>query len=543
MIEGMVILSFIRAVEACILILSGASSMEELSQEQVDGYMYYQHHPLKINSAGQAALARSGLLSAYQAASIVDYRRRCGDILSPAELAAVDGIGGLYAQALAPFVSLESSRPLGERVRDSLRVRTDVYSRGQVRERTQTTLGSFAGKLRITAEGPFDASASLCTRTALSEKPWTSGVQSFCATAGGQRFGLVLGDFNLRFGQGAGLWSGFMLSGYPTVNSFCRNPTSASPSFTYESAHRGCAFDLRLGNCEITAAMSLPGLAKRMGGDKRADIDAMPVIGANWIWRRAQLGSSASAVIGPDGSVKASHAGVDFKLSRGMFDFFGECVGAIRPEMQLRTVMGCFLNAGYQHRYGIVGRYLPKDRGVAIGAHYKGLDSVLDCMRNPSNGKSRVKYSLDWTSSGKSPLSVSVRWQEQLRPEDNNALRSELRADIGVALERLRMTLRLDGILGESAGGLGYLECGYVHGCLKAYVRGTVYDTSGWADRIYCYERDVPGSFSVPAFYGRGWRAAAVVSCRRPVRRYGHIQLCLKADTTPEAKLSLVVAL
>jgi hypothetical protein len=26
-----------------------------------------------------------------------------------------------------------------------------------------------------------------------------------------------------------------------------------------------------------------------------------------------------------------------------------------------------------------------------------------------------------------------------------------------------------------------------------------------WEDRIYAYERDLPGSFNVPAFYGRGY--------------------------------------
>lgn len=29
-----------------------------------------------------------------------------------------------------------------------------------------------------------------------------------------------------------------------------------------------------------------------------------------------------------------------------------------------------------------------------------------------------------------------------------------------------------------------------------------------WDDRIYVYERDVPGSLNVPAYYGRGWNAS-----------------------------------
>jgi hypothetical protein len=31
-----------------------------------------------------------------------------------------------------------------------------------------------------------------------------------------------------------------------------------------------------------------------------------------------------------------------------------------------------------------------------------------------------------------------------------------------------------------------------------------MFAVDNWDDRIYVYERDAPGSFNVPAFYGRG---------------------------------------
>ena len=37
-------------------------------------------------------------------------------------------------------------------------------------------------------------------------------------------------------------------------------------------------------------------------------------------------------------------------------------------------------------------------------------------------------------------------------------------------------------------------------------MRAMVYRVDNWDDRIYAYERGVPGSFSIPALYGRGWR-------------------------------------
>ena len=35
-----------------------------------------------------------------------------------------------------------------------------------------------------------------------------------------------------------------------------------------------------------------------------------------------------------------------------------------------------------------------------------------------------------------------------------------------------------------------------------------------WQDRIYCYERDAPGHFTVPAYYGRGYALSLVGSFR-----------------------------
>ena len=39
---------------------------------------------------------------------------------------------------------------------------------------------------------------------------------------------------------------------------------------------------------------------------------------------------------------------------------------------------------------------------------------------------------------------------------------------------------------------------------LSAYLRGTLFVVDNWDDRIYSYERDAPGNFTVPAYYGRG---------------------------------------
>ena len=53
-------------------------------------------------------------------------------------------------------------------------------------------------------------------------------------------------------------------------------------------------------------------------------------------------------------------------------------------------------------------------------------------------------------------------------------------------------------------GLLGYVEGGWRRRVLALNLRQGIFRIDDWNDRIYVYERDAPGSFNVPAFYGRG---------------------------------------
>ena len=103
-----------------------------------------------------------------------------------------------------------------------------------------------------------------------------------------------------------------------------------------------------------------------------------------------------------------------------------------------------------------------------------------------------LRADLDWSSAG-----ISARYGES----DSSAWKARL---------------RLEGLLCKSLSGLGYLEIGRKTGNLGAYLRGTLFIVDNWDDRIYSYERDAPGNFSVPAYYGRGIAISAV--CGRKFR-------------------------
>jgi hypothetical protein len=53
-----------------------------------------------------------------------------------------------------------------------------------------------------------------------------------------------------------------------------------------------------------------------------------------------------------------------------------------------------------------------------------------------------------------------------------------------------------------------YAEAGWKAEKAALYLRGGIFKVDAWDDRIYVYERDAPGSFTVPARYGRGWDAS-----------------------------------
>ena len=76
-----------------LLRITGASSEEDLDEQEVERYMRFLSHPLEINSASRSRLLSSGLLTRYQVASLEEYRSVYGDVLSFSELSLVDGFG------------------------------------------------------------------------------------------------------------------------------------------------------------------------------------------------------------------------------------------------------------------------------------------------------------------------------------------------------------------------------------------------------------------------------------------------------------------
>lgn len=504
--------------------------MEELSQEQIEHYEYFAAHPLAINLKNIHALAASGLMSHYQAASLADYRRRCGEIVSILELSAVDGFGEAYARALEPFISLETSRRLGEGGRDSVLLRGECRVQGRLRRE-----GSSGGlKLSVESLGALNGSASLALR---------GGELAFSSSLELPRARLIAGDFNMRFAQGADVWSGMLLSGYPTLASFMRRPSGITPSRSYTSYYRGIGGSYELGKSLLSGALAFPGLAKRMNGERSADIGCMPLLNYTFLGRNSQCGATLRALFEPVAGFSEVSAGFDGKVSVGKSDLFAELVFGKEgtEERRVKIVAGGIYNIDYGRRAGLVLRVLPKDCGAALGLVSGAWDFVADASYNPVRGTRSYKSQLCWESVPGRAWQVRARWQERLRPADRYPLRSDVRIDFAYSGAVLRASLRGNLVHCRKLAWLSYLELGAVGTALSAYARGTVYNAGSWEDRIYCYRRELPGGFSVPAYYGKGWELSAIASYKLSLPRYRRASFQLLANSRPECKAQILV--
>lgn len=509
----------ISLVEA-ILLLSGAGSMEELGESELERFEMLAEHPVCINMAPVGRLRSCGLFSEYQLASLQDYIARTGDILSAVELGTVPGFTQELAGALRFFISFESHSPAGTRHREH--IRQELMLRDVLRDGSRAFSGKYhlqygeSMELYLSAKDKATGSVSL-----YGKRPWK----------------LVLGDFNARFGQGLLSWSGFSLSGFSTVSAFCRNASGISGTGSFSPSGRGLAAGYEGRSWNAASALNA---------------DGRLLCSVSWLGRSGNAG--VNAVVGRD----CPGMSLDWKKAFGHLNLFGEVAYAGKPaflagarwepayKISAALLVRCY-PAGYAAAYAGAARSASKvadETGLAAGVQIRWFSATADLAVHPGRMAERKNNYEQFKSvvsaapefrSGGWVLSPVLKWTErmQLSP-DGEAFKSEwrndLRCDLKAAKGGLQGTLRLNcvQVSGKSPGGLGYFEIGYKTPSDTArlqwsvFVRGTVCKTDGWASRIYAYERDLPGSFNVPAWYDRKSGASLVASISSRHKRCRH---------------------
>lgn len=560
--------------------LSGALYAEDMGEEEIERLVNLQNRPLKLNLASRSRLTESGLFSQYQVAALMDYRERNGDILSVSELAAVDGFGREAAEAVEPFVSFESSALPGRAslrksyIVNELVAKAALKLQAEDRDETMVPYYNYGVKYRFSMEDCFEA-AVVTSRTYDTVLLPPEAVSFYAAYYGRGTLGkVVIGDFNTRFGQGLGMWSGFSMSGVPSQGAFSRRPSGISPYWSYsgEGSHRGAAADFSFGNVLFSTFASFPGVREAAVHGEDAAVSFLPGFNIAWSGMDAQAsvtcfacsrtlyaredGENVPSAQGRKAFFESGRVSADMRYNLQGTELFSEAAIDF-PSLSVAALAGCRfrpcsglgLAAGIRYypadfrpgysgavrsgsrcsnEYGIAvsgtfssGGYVALSGKTGFGSsvprHQGGFSADLSRSPEPKYGvhgassQCKVVFSYQWQISG----SVSMVWKlsERMRSY-GETFRTDVRCDLKYSSGKWFSALRLNVLQCVGTGMLSYAECGCRSGMLSACLRGGLFRTDDWDDRIYAYERDAPGNFSVPAFYGRGFWTSFVAGVK-----------------------------
>lgn len=564
----------ITDVETAILAFSGAASVEEVDPYEAERLEDLLQNPLKINTASHSRLVSSGLLSHYQASSLVDYRSRHGDVLSYAELALLDGFSEDFVRVLTPFISLYSMKEAGRRAEEKIPFELETAVRGGMKTTLSDAVAppslNYAAKVRArigetisfaAAGGPTAFSGHM----ALSPRRLPSKV--------------VIGDFNARFGQGLAMWNGMTMSGMASPSAFMKSSSGIgeSWSFTGSSAMTGVAADLSWRNLVFSALAAAPGVKNLKGTDQT---DILPACNVSWNGRNHHLGITHYARFSgifrrTPVSISDMKTSMDFSYCISGTDIFSE-VAYDWVNAGVAALGGTIFPAGENLRMAIMFRYYPADyssslsgaarsgtkcsneHGISLSGSFSSgkwiaarslSDYSMSVRRHTGTFSADVSYhpqpkgdsdfslqtrlTASWEIQMSPGLQMEMRVTERLRTW-GHPCRTDFRTDLRWTSSRFGCIMRLNLLHSVSLAGLAYAEGGFKEKNISIWLRQGAFIVDNWDDRIYAYERDAPGSFNVPAFYGRGLWTSLTASWR--FARWGRAYIRASMTTYPFMK-------
>ena len=521
-----------------VLLLSGASSMEELSAEELERYEDLRRKPLDLNRCSRSRLLACGLFTPFQVASILEHRRQGGEILSLTELMLIEGFTSRKVDALRHFIVIRAEDgPIGAK---KLRPELDLELRGAVSVPVPDSRSKDRGEQRTGYGSKLHL--SLGQRAELSivgRKSYDSGrfgPVSASAVYYGRRYlgKVVLGAFNARFGEGLTQWSGFSLSSLSSVASFRKSGSGLSPSASFSPGMTGMAADFNLRRFTLSTAIGCApealaklGLFTKASGSIALGSTA-PGIAAladlSWTGRLIHAGVTATC----------EAAGVHFLGSLPNLSLFGET--SLTYKGAFSAIAGTVWTPEYARKFALQLRWFDtsikgKNSGAAFGFELPDWCFTLDARYRADTRKQKYRGFLRYSkeiilparprapSSVPLPevnlpeasvsvparsLTVSARFAANYAPGEAHPTRVELRSELAFTSGAWKFSTRLDGIYCASFAFHAFLEAGYLTPKLSSYLRLGGFLIDNWDDRIWVYERDAPGSFTVPAYYGRG---------------------------------------
>lgn len=524
-----------RNLAESVVQLTGINAVEEIDPDEMHRYERLSVNPVNLNLASDARLRESGLFSTYQIATLRAYRQEYGDVMSLAELSKVDGFSDEFVCIISPFISVRSA---------SLRSASSERWKSKFAVRTGVKPGQYLYGIRYEGERDEQIGCSFALNHSYSAKesaPDTyTGNVSFRSRSG--RLGILAGAFNARFGQGLAMWNGLTVGGLTSTSGFYKRQTGISPSssFTGSTAFKGVAVEINAPMWDISILESISCKKNlnsctalnvcrflaggRIGCTHYADValfrsgsritDMKTSVDAAWCIRGTDI--FAEACYDWVNATPAFLSGSVFPLASwvktaAMLRYYPSVFSsALSASARSTTASTNEYALSFAGDFSLGRQVVFNDTsgyGVSVNRIKGSLSTDIAHFPQPKkkdDGRSiQLKLNTVWTVLLTPSWKVSFRLTERIRSW-GQTFKTQFRTDVGYNSGKWMANLRTDVLKCIGTGFLAYVEGGYKADKSGGYIRQGVFVVDNWDDRIYVYERDAPGSFSVPAMYGRG---------------------------------------
>ena len=573
---------------------------EGASDDAIEEYMQSrlpQGLRINLNTASQQELERAGLFTPFQIASLLDYRKDYGALLTMQEVALIDGFGGDMAERLAPFVTLDSAPAAAKlqfQVRSRYRYKRGVEGLHQY-NRVLMELGGFR--------------VGLLAESDPGEMPLVDHIGWYAGYSKG-RWSVLLGDYSACFGQGVALWNAFSFTSACSPASIMRRSKGVVP---YKSADENAAMRGLAVHYGATDGFGATLFASAAGVDARVTNEgytSLPTTGYHrTIAEKAAKNAMREYIVGGNAAFRGGHfeAGLtavaytyskhnarkvtsynqyqmydgwmgnisaDVVASAGHWRFFAEV--AADAGLHPAAVAGAVYSPSYNFEASASLRYYDKAyiaphagaystissvsnqagavlsllwrplRGVLLTSfsefvHYPGERYRVACASSAAYQKVRAEFGLGAVTLSAQDYYV---WQSSSGTR-KHSLKAAAKGEWGrwkVSLRCGAVLLREDMGAGASSGQLSHgaalaalasREFGHRRHSVSASV--SLYDAQDYDTRVYLFESDLPGSFSAQYYYGKGIAARCLVKFK-PARRLT-LTGVVAVSASPECRL------
>lgn len=524
-------------------------------------------NPVNLNDT--AAVSSLPFLSPFQVKALRNYIALYGQLVTVAELYMVPGFDSLTVDLLLPLVKVEpyERQPfpgVGEMLRRGHH--TLIGGLGGTVEKAQGyENGHYEGdNLHGLLSYRFSYGNNVVLQLSADKDPaeaWGKdnfyGYSLVVSGLLGKVEKLVLGRYNLQFGQGVTLWTGFepfALTGSSPVR-YAGGAKAASP-FSEEGWLEGMAATIGLGRgFKMTAFGSRVGEEWMGGGHvelRRGNLVLGLTLSASLLDDSVRL---RDYVYNQDyfRGDRAGVLGVDVLWQKGRMLLFGEATTDAEGHPAALGGMNISLSGGnsvgivlrhYDSRYHnlhsaaySIGSSTRNEQGVCLNGSFRlplGIKALASadvhrfptlrygCYAPSTGSKWQLQLGHSVGHHGEATVRYSLRCQQRNVPGTSgkvieDTFRQLLQGQLRFTSGAWRFTSRVilswfdTGESGRQQGWLAAQEVRYGHGRWQATVQVAWHDIDGYYARIYLSESNLQYAFSIPMLQGRGLRTSAVV--------------------------------